>query len=95
MTTTPTASEFGEYYDNWYNFAYWIWLTAQHRLVSEKDYVEYATAIDDVPRVSEYFRMLCHYDFELVPIYDVGVLDFLEDGVDAINTTFLLHRCAT
>ena len=95
MTTTPTESEFGEYDYNWYSFAYWLWLAAQRRLVNKRDYIKYATVIDDVPGVSEYFRMLCHYDFELVPIYDVGVLNFLGDGVDAINTTFLLHRCET
>ena len=85
MASTPTASEFGEYDYNWYSFAQWLWLAAQHQMVSKKDYIKYATAIDDVPGVSEYFRMLCHYDFELVPIYDVGALNFLEDGVDAIQ----------
>ena len=73
MTSTPTVSEFGEYDDNWYSFASWLWLAAQHQLVSKKDYITYATAVDDVPGVSEYFRMLCHYDLELVPVYYVGV----------------------
>ena len=82
MTTTPTPSEFGEYDSNWYSFAYWLWLAAQYGLVSKRKYVEYAMAIDEVPRVSEYFRALCHYDFDLVPVYDVGVLNLFQDSVD-------------
>ena len=85
MTSTPTESEFGEYDYNRNCFAYWLWLAAQHKLVTKKDYVMYATAIDEVPGVSEYFRALCHYDFELVPIYGVGVFNLFQDSVDAVQ----------
>ena len=85
MTTTPTKSEFGEYDYKWYSFAYWLWLAAQHGLVSKRKYVEYATAIDEVPGVSEYFRALCHYDFELIPVYDVGVLNFFKTAWMQLN----------
>ena len=85
MTTTPTESEFGEYDYNWYSFAYWLWLAAQHKLVTKKDYIAYATAIDEVPGVSEYFRALCHYALEFVPVYGVGVLNLFDDGVDVFH----------
>ena len=62
MTSTPTVSEFDKYDERWYSFAYWLWLAAQHNMVSKLDYIQYATAIDEVPGVSEYSRVLCHYD---------------------------------
>jgi hypothetical protein len=71
MTTTPTESEFGEYDYKWYSLAYWLWVAAQHQMVNKKEYIKYATAMDDVPGVSEYFRMLCPYDLELIPITSV------------------------
>ena len=66
--STPTPSEFGEYDDRWYGFADWLWLAAQDSSVGKKDYIRYATAIDEVPRVSEYFRWLCQYDLYFVPV---------------------------
>ena len=68
MASTPTPSKFGEYDERWYGFAYWLWLAAQDGSVSKRDYIRYATAIDEVPGVSEYFRWLCQYDLYFVPV---------------------------
>ena len=69
MASTPTPSEFGDLEDSWYDFAWWIWLAAQDRSVTQKQYVCYAMALDEVPGAGEYFRWLCQYDLYLVPLY--------------------------
>ena len=69
MASTPTRSEFCEYEDSWYEFAWWLWLAAQDGSVSKRQYVLYATALDEVPGAGEYVRWLRQHDIYLAPIY--------------------------
>ena len=68
MAATPTASEFGEENDYWFEFAWELYLRAHTHTISRRKYIEWATHLDTIPGVSEYFRWLLHFDMEAFSI---------------------------
>ncbi len=55
---TPEVSEVGELVSR-YRLADWLYNAAKHSQISNKQYLRHAEYLDEVPLVSDYFRLLC------------------------------------
>ncbi len=55
---TPEPSEVCEL-DSRYRLAYWLCNAAKDKTVSKKQYLRHADYLDEVPLVSDYFRLIC------------------------------------
>ena len=64
--STPTPTEFGEEQGYWRDFAWQLYLCAEFDTISTPDYIQWATHLDTMPWISEYFRWLLRFD--VVPL---------------------------
>ena len=69
---TPTPSEFGEEQDYWYDFAWELYLSAELDTISRRNYIWWATHLDTMPVISEYFRWLLDFDLVLADLGEPG-----------------------
>ena len=76
MTVTPTPSEFAEENDYWFEFAWELYLRAHTHTISRRKYIVWATHLDSIPGVGEYFRWLLQFDMEAFSISAANLTAF-------------------